>query len=146
MNALTRIALSLAVAAVGSGFVVAPTANALTPATTTAATPLATTSVAARSSSQEVWQLLWRSTIPKDYLESHGNKWVSGAYRQPTRSTMARGTFLCSGGGKAELTILDLDWKKNKKTKTGYCDGKKRYVTVRYERNHHMKVSIHGCA
>lgn len=134
MNVRKGIALAAATAALAGGVALAPAANAapVDPAVTQAA----------GVSAQVTWYPQWRSTISADYLNSHGKKWVSGAYRQPTWSTMARGTFRCSGGGEAELRILDVDRTKNTAVLRRKCNGAKHYVTIPYERNHHIKLIL----
>ncbi len=74
------------------------------------------------------WTKLWQSQISKDYLQGHG-RWVSQGDKLPAGSRMARGVFYCSGGGPAELTVLDLD-SGQQGTKDYDCDGNRHYTPV----------------
>ncbi|RSO13681.1 hypothetical protein DMH18_01695 [Streptomyces sp. WAC 06783] len=134
-NLRTSVALSAATALLSGGAVLAAPAVTAAPATGVPA------AAAQDTSARGGWQKQWSSRISADYLKTHGKKWVSGVYRQPDWSNMARTTFRCSGGGQAKVTIKNIDSGK-KASKKHNCDGRKHYATLAYRKGQHVRITL----
>jgi hypothetical protein len=91
------------------------------------------TPAAAENEAQGQWLKDWESTISKDYLDTHGHKWVSEAF--PTNQgkvqgyNMARGVFSCTGGGRMNLVVWNLVTQQQE-GKTHDCNGDRHHTPV----------------
>jgi hypothetical protein len=140
MNTRKRSALVIASVLCGAAVAAGPATEAIA-----APTPTAASATSANSTSiQTSWTKVWQASVSRDYLQSHGNKWISQGYRQPNGSRMGRGVFTCGGNGSITLTVWNLDTGK-KKSETNSCNGERHHTpVVGYQNGETLKLIVKG--
>ncbi|MFG1798446.1 hypothetical protein [Nocardia sp. NPDC049149] len=88
------------------------------------------------------WSKQWQSTIDRDYLVAHGNKWQSQNFSLPGGSNQGRAVFKCTGGGDAKVSIKNLNTGQVH-SKTHNCNGDRHHVDpVAYRSGEALRIFI----